>query len=82
MLARIAPADDDPEAALLVGPEGGWTGHERERAIDAGWCPVSLGPQILRAETAAVVGAAILFNSFWAALSRVDDLVLRRGDDQ
>jgi 16S rRNA (uracil1498-N3)-methyltransferase len=46
-------------AALLVGPEGGWTDDEREQALAAGWRPCSLGPTILRTETAALVGLAI-----------------------
>ena len=53
-----------PRVALLVGPEGGWTGEERETAAVAGWQPVSLGPQILRAETAAIAGIAILVNGW------------------
>lgn len=39
-------------AAILIGPEGGWTSAEREAA--AGWTQVSLGPNVLRAETAAI----------------------------
>ncbi len=46
-------------AALLVGPEGGWTDGEREEALAAGCQPCSLGPTILRTETAALVGLAI-----------------------
>lgn len=46
--------------ALLIGPEGGWTSGEREDLRRAGWRPVGLGERILRAETAAVVGAAML----------------------
>lgn len=51
--------------ALLLGPEGGWTAREREQASKAGWAAVSLGPSILRAETAAVAGVAVL-NAAWA----------------
>jgi 16S rRNA (uracil1498-N3)-methyltransferase len=51
-------------AALLLGPEGGWTDAEREAARTAGWIPVSLGPQILRAETAAAAALAILTNAW------------------
>jgi 16S rRNA (uracil1498-N3)-methyltransferase len=47
-------------AAVLLGPEGGWTDREREQAAAAGWAAVSLGPQILRAETAAVAALALL----------------------
>ena len=51
---------------LLVGPEGGWTEGERTAALDAGWQPVSLGPQVLRAETAAVAALAVLGNAWYA----------------
>lgn len=44
--------------ALAVGPEGGWTEDEVELFADAGWRAVSLGPTILRAETAAVAALA------------------------
>ena len=47
-------------AAVLLGPEGGWTDREREQAATAGWTAVSLGPQVLRAETAAVAALALL----------------------
>jgi len=46
--------------SILTGPEGGWTAQERERAAQAGWNPVSLGPNVLRAETAAMAALAIL----------------------
>lgn len=46
--------------ALLVGPEGGWTPEERQEVLDAGWHPVGLGPRILRIESAALAGAAML----------------------
>lgn len=45
--------------ALLCGPEGGWDPRERAAAGEAGWRPVSLGPLILRAETAAVAAVAV-----------------------
>jgi 16S rRNA (uracil1498-N3)-methyltransferase len=50
--------------AALVGPEGGWTDHERVQIAGAGWYAVSLGPQILRAETAAIAALAIV-NAAW-----------------
>jgi 16S rRNA (uracil1498-N3)-methyltransferase len=46
--------------ALLTGPEGGWTDPEREAAAAAGWQPVSLGPQILRTETAVLAALAVI----------------------
>lgn len=55
--------------ALLVGPEGGWTATERSQAEQAGFIQVSLGPVLLRAETAAVVGAGVLVAA-WSASHR------------
>jgi 16S rRNA (uracil1498-N3)-methyltransferase len=49
--------------ALLVGPEGGLAPEERAELLASGWHPVSLGERILRLETAAVVGAALLLLS-------------------
>jgi 16S rRNA (uracil1498-N3)-methyltransferase len=46
--------------ALLAGPEGGWSERERAELRAAGWRAVGLGPRVLRAETAAVVGAAMV----------------------
>ncbi len=45
--------------ALFVGPEGGLTDDERAMARAAGVQPVSLGPRILRSETAGLMGAAL-----------------------
>ncbi|MBC7924789.1 MAG: 16S rRNA (uracil(1498)-N(3))-methyltransferase [Bryobacteraceae bacterium] len=50
--------------ALLTGPEGGWPDHERESAMKAGWSPVTLGPFILRAETAAIAAMAAVQAAF------------------
>jgi 16S rRNA (uracil1498-N3)-methyltransferase len=49
-----------PPAAILIGPEGGFTGEEREaiRAVPNARS-VSLGPRILRADTAAVAAVSI-----------------------
>lgn len=46
--------------ALLVGPEGGFTDGEVDDARKIGFLPVSLGPRILRTESAAIIGAALL----------------------
>jgi 16S rRNA (uracil1498-N3)-methyltransferase len=50
--------------ALLVGPEGGWTDAERAGARNAGWRMVTLGAGILRSETAAIAGLAVV-NAAW-----------------
>lgn len=47
------------EVALAIGPEGGWTQEELDFFQKNRWVPVSLGPTILRAETAAIAAIAI-----------------------
>jgi 16S rRNA (uracil1498-N3)-methyltransferase len=47
-------------ALYLVGPEGGWTDRELSAARDSGFHEVLLGRSILKAETAAIVGAALI----------------------
>lgn len=47
-------------ALLLVGPEGGWDERERAEAAARGWTAVSLGPLVLRAETACLAALAVL----------------------
>ena len=47
-------------AAWLVGPEGDFSPGEVERAIAAGFQPVTLGPLVLRCETAAVYALSVL----------------------
>ena len=58
MLATVAPGQ---KLALLIGPEGGFTPEERAwlRALPF-TRPVSLGPRILRAETAAIAALAVV----------------------
>ncbi len=48
------------DALLLVGPEGGFSNGELERLASNSWRRLALGPHVLRSETAAVVGAAML----------------------
>lgn len=59
-LARRGDADRYEPLTVVVGPEGGFTDAEKDLAEEAGWIPVSLGPRILRAETAAVFAAGLL----------------------
>lgn len=50
-----------PPSALLIGPEGGFTPEERTRLRQLPHVrPVSLGPHILRADTAAIAGLALM----------------------
>ncbi len=48
------------EVRLYVGPEGGFTTDEVHDAVETGLQPVSLGPRILRTETAPLVASAII----------------------
>jgi 16S rRNA (uracil1498-N3)-methyltransferase len=65
---EVVPLDEalrgvnGPEAAigLLIGPEGGFTAEEVTLARADGAIPISLGPRVLRTETAAVVVAALV----------------------
>jgi 16S rRNA (uracil1498-N3)-methyltransferase len=47
-------------ALYLIGPEGGWTDEELALARAGRFTPVSLGEGILKAETASIVGAALI----------------------
>jgi 16S rRNA (uracil1498-N3)-methyltransferase len=47
---------------LAVGPEGGFSGEERTSAIENGFVPVALGPQVLRTETAGLVALAVVLH--------------------
>jgi len=65
ILSRLpAKLNASDSIALLAGPEGGWTERERTAAADR-WTAVSLGPQVLKAETAALAALAIL--NAWSA---------------
>ena len=58
-LAQISGWSDVQEIHLLLGPEGGFSADEARIARDAGWQTVSLGSNILRAETATLAAAAV-----------------------
>jgi 16S rRNA (uracil1498-N3)-methyltransferase len=51
------------EAALAIGPEGGWADGELAWFHEEGWAAASLGNTILRAETAAIVATALAFEA-------------------
>jgi 16S rRNA (uracil1498-N3)-methyltransferase len=46
--------------AVAIGPEGGFTTGEIEKAEERGWQTLSLGPRVLRVETAAIAVATLL----------------------
>ena len=59
-LASVLPQRPPASAAVLIGPEGGFSAAEAAQASAAGFVPVSLGPRILRSETAGFVVTTIL----------------------
>lgn len=61
-LLKQALVEDSPENAecyLILGPEGGLTAYEEQTAAAHGFRPVSLGPKVLRVETAAAAATAL-----------------------
>jgi len=57
--ALSSRAGDSAGVALAIGPEGGWTPEEMSLFTQHEWTHVTLGPRILRAETAAIAAIAI-----------------------
>ena len=53
-----------PAVTICIGPEGGWAEEEIRAAVAQGVHPVTLGPLILRTETAGLVTAAMVFYEF------------------
>ncbi len=62
--ARHQPAQS---VALMVGPEGGFTDAEEQLAIEHGALALSMGPRVLRTETAGLAALAAL-NAIWAEM--------------
>jgi 16S rRNA (uracil1498-N3)-methyltransferase len=58
-LASVLESWSGGRIAIAVGPEGGWTEDESAAFSESSWTAASLGPTILRAETAAIAAAAI-----------------------
>lgn len=53
---------DKQKVAIIVGPEGGFSEHEVDIAVAAGFKRVSLGKRILRAETASFYALSVISN--------------------
>ena len=60
---RDALVSRPSQVMLAIGPEGGWSADELQWVRDRGWTSVSLGDTILRAETAAIVAAALALDA-------------------
>jgi len=65
LLANLLTGVPGQAIGLLVGPEGGWADGERAALDAAGWHRASLGPLVLRAETAAIAALAIAGQQLW-----------------
>jgi 16S rRNA (uracil1498-N3)-methyltransferase len=57
-LATLSPPEGDVN--LLIGPEGGLSDGEHDRAEQAGYTGVRLGPRVLRTETAPIAALAAI----------------------
>ncbi len=60
-LAQHQPSEN---VCLLVGPEGGLSDSEIKRAIDRGFAALTLGPRVMRTETAPLAAISIM-QSLW-----------------
>ena len=60
-------AAPETKVCVLIGPEGGFSKIEYEDAGIAGFKAVSLGPRVLRTETAAIATLAVM-QSMWGDL--------------
>jgi len=57
----LADAESTPgKASIMIGPEGDFTPAELNDAFSAGYQPLSLGPIVLRSETAAIYSLSVL----------------------
>jgi 16S rRNA (uracil1498-N3)-methyltransferase len=64
LLAAVRQTGNPPALDLLIGPEGDFTPAEIGRARSAGFQPASLGPLVLRSETASLFIASVLHYEF------------------
>lgn len=58
----------DEEVAVLIGPEGGWSGRERSLFEGNSVNPLGIGPRVLRTELAAIVAVALIERAVASAL--------------
>jgi len=49
--------------SLLIGPEGGFEPSEIALARESGWTSVSLGPRVMRSETAGIIASALVLDA-------------------
>jgi len=69
-LGKLIQGQPPHEVWILVGPEGGFTNIELSALVGRGFLAGSLGPRVLRTETAGAVAAAVVFHT-WGDLGPV-----------
>lgn len=57
---RLANLPHTEQACLLIGPEGGWSTAEENTAKNLGFQAITLGPRVLRTETASLAALAAM----------------------
>ncbi len=60
--AALAQSGYVERIGVFIGPEGGYTSAEIDLACQVGALPITLGPRILRMETAAIVALTLILN--------------------
>lgn len=71
LLRAIQPGED---VAIFIGPEGGFTEEEIEKAQEAGMAPITLGKRILRTETAGLAILSVLMFQLEEAMCQQERL--------
>lgn len=66
-LAEWARGQAPQAVTVMIGPEGGFTLQEEDAAIAGGALALSMGPRILRTETAGIAAVAAL-NALWSGM--------------
>jgi 16S rRNA (uracil1498-N3)-methyltransferase len=66
-LAAWGAAHAAQDVTLMVGPEGGFSPAEEDAAIASGAIPLTMGPRVLRTETAGMAALATL-NALWGGV--------------
>ncbi|HVW85316.1 MAG TPA: RsmE family RNA methyltransferase [Bryobacteraceae bacterium] len=69
LISLFIPQRSD-SVTLAIGPEGGWADTERAELARSGWLAASLGPSILRAETAVCASLAVMTQMWLATMER------------
>ena len=63
LVAQAVPAADRLKVAIITGAEGGFSTQEAQQASEAGARTVTLGPRILRCETAPLAALSVLMSA-------------------